>query len=349
MENKKRSTIRDVAERAGYSITAVSMVLNNKPVSIPQSTREKIWAAAESLNYRPNQLAVSMITKRSRVLGLIIPDNSNLFFAELSKAIEMEAIKRGYGLLYGNTNNDHARDMEYIQMFMDRRVDGIIYSKSASYDREDEKKCLKALQESQVPFVTVDRRLSDTEGHSVLLNHFKGGYLATRHLVELGHKRIGCFTGPPNLFSSNERLEGYISALAEVGIEYDPTLVFEGDYQLGKEDEAARYLMEKGVTAVFVFNDVMAFGLLRALRKEGLSIPDDLSIIGFDNVPFSDLIQPPLSTIAQPTDKIGQQTVNVLLQLVEKGETEEKRNAWLFEPRLIVRESTAPPRKGAVS
>ena len=203
MGNKKRATIRDVAERAGYSITAVSMVLHNKPVSIPQSTRAKIWAAAESLNYRPNQLAVSMITKRSQVLGLIIPDNSNLFFAELSKAIEMEAIGRGYGLLYGNTNNDPARDKEYIHMFVDRRVDGIIYSKSASFKLEDEKSSLKALQDSQLPFVTVDRRLSNTEGHSVLLNPFTGGYLATRHLPELGPKRIGCFTGPLNFFSSN--------------------------------------------------------------------------------------------------------------------------------------------------
>ena len=226
-----RVTIRDVAQRAGYSITTVSMVLNNKNVCIPPDTRQKVWAAVKELGYRPNQLAVSMVTKRSHVLGLIIPDNSNMFFAELSKAIERAARRVGYGLIYGNSSNDSKRDIQYIQMFADRQVDGIVFAKSASLAQEDDAKLLACMADCALPFVTVDRQIAGSDTCAVLLNHFKGGYLATRHLIGLGHTRIGAYTGPLDLLSSNERLAGYRSALEEAGIPYDEKLVFEGDYQ----------------------------------------------------------------------------------------------------------------------
>lgn len=140
-----RVTIRDVAQLAGYSITTVSMVLNNKDVCIPSNTRKKVWDAARELGYRPNKLAVSMVTKRSHMLGLIIPDNSNLFFAELSKAIECAARRAGYGLIYGNSSNDLKHDIQYIQMFADQQVDGIVFTKSTSLAREDDEKLFPSL------------------------------------------------------------------------------------------------------------------------------------------------------------------------------------------------------------
>ena len=337
-----RPTIRDVARQAGYSIATVSLVLNNKKVSIPQATREKILAAAQALDYRPNQLAVGMVTKRTRVLGLIIPDNSNMFFADLSKAIEVAAWRAGYGVLYGNTNNDPQRDLAYMQMFTDRQVDAIVFARSASLLRGDGERGLQFIHNSAIPFVTVDRQLPGSDTPAVLLDHFKGGYMATRHLMDLGHIRIGCYTGPQDLVSSSERLEGYRAALAEAGIPYDPTLLFEGDYQLGQEREAFRHLLNRGVSAVFAFNDVMASGLYREAREAGLSIPEDLSIVGFDNIPFCDILQPPLTTVSQPITEMGACVVDVLVNLLE-GDPERavsvKRN-YMFQPKLIVREST---------
>ena len=203
-----RATIRDVAKKAGYSISTVSLVLNNKNVSIPQSTRDKVLAAVKALDYRPNQLAVSMVTKKTNVIGLIIPDNSNMFFADLSKAIEVAAHKAGYNLIYGNSSNDSGHDIEYMRMFTDRQVDGIIFAKSASICAEDDIRAMQFIRESKIPFVSVDRELRGNNIRSVLLDNRRGGYLATRHLLELGHRKIGCVTGPLDLMSSHERLEG---------------------------------------------------------------------------------------------------------------------------------------------
>lgn len=336
-----RPTIRDVAQKAGYSIATVSLVLNHKNVSIPNSTREKIWAVVKELNYRPNQLAVSMVTKKSKVLGLIIPDNSNAFFADISKAIERAARHAGYGLIYGNSNNDSRRDLQYMRMFSDRQVDGIIFAKSTSVFEEDDEKSLQFMKNSVIPFVTIDRQVPGSEVRSVMLNHFKGGYLATRHLIQLGHRRIGAYTGPSDLQNSNERLEGYRSALAEAGIVFDPALIFEGDYQLGQEEAAFTHFLNQKVSAVFCFNDLMAFGLYREMRRAGLSIPDDLSIVGFDNIFFSDIIQPALTTIGQPITEMGKCVVETLLGIIEGDPSATSiRRHQVFEPKLLVREST---------
>jgi len=334
-----RATIRDVAERAGVSVATVSLVLNNKNVSLSQKTKEKVRQVIQELNYTPNQLAVGLITKKTKVLGLIIPDNCNDFFASLSKDIELATRQYGYGVIYGNTNNDSQRDLEYMKMFRDRQVDGIILVKSASQE-EIEEKALSFIQKSSIPVITIDRKLQDSKVRAVMLNHFKGGYLATRHLLKLGHTRIGAYTGPHSLPSSNERLEGYRSALAEANIPFDNELVFEGNYQMGLESEAMRHLLNKRVSAIFCFNDLMAAGLYREARSLGLSIPDDLSVVGFDNVSFSEIIYPPLTTIGQPVRQMSECAVKTLIDIINQGQPEDPRSVYLFEPKLIVREST---------
>lgn len=341
-----RVTIRDVAQLAGYSITTVSMVLNNKDVCIPSNTQKKVWDAARELGYRPNKLAVSMVTKRSHVLGLIIPDNSNLFFAELSKAIECAARRAGYGLIYGNSSNDLKHDIQYIQMFADQQVDGIVFTKSTSLAREDDEKLLDCMADCALPFVMVDRQIPGSDTCAVLLNHFKGGYLATRHLISLGHTRIGAYTGPRDLQSSNERLMGYRSALEEAGIPYDENLVFEGNYQYTGGEAALRHFLNQGVSAVFCFNDLMAFGLYRELPAAGLRVPQDLSIVGFDNIFLNDIVQPALTTVEQPIAAMGQSAVNFLIRLIEGEDIPPYSRRDIFEPKLIVRSSTAEYRKG---
>ena len=344
----KRATIKHVAQATGYSIATVSLVINNKPVSIPRTTRDSILKAAEALHYRPNQLAVSMITKRSKVLGLIIPDNSNEFFAELSKSIERAARRAGYGLIYGNSANDSQRDLAYMRMFADRQVDGIILARSAALLYGDDEKSAAYMQESAIPFITVDRAVPGSGAASVSADHFRGGYIATRHLLELGHRRIGAYTGPSDVASSNERLAGYRAALTEAGVPFCEEFVVEGNYQLGGERRALTKFLNQRVSAVFSFNDLMAFGLYREMRAAHLSVPGDLSIVGFDNVFFGDLVDPPLTTVSQPVDEMGACVVRTLLELIEHHTLGQEQQHQVFPPRLVVRGSTAPYREKEV-
>ncbi len=337
-----RPTIRDVAQLSGFSITTVSLVLNRKGANIPQRTKDKIWNAASTLNYRPNQLAVSMVTKKSGVLGLIVPDNSNLFFASLSKAIEETAHKAGYALIYGNSNNNPQRDYDYLHMFIDRRVDGIIYTRSASSGESEIEKIISYSKEITVPLVTLDRQLPAPNVRAVKLNDYKGGYLATKHLLDLGHTRIGCLTGPSDLSSSQARLEGHLAALEEAGLHYNPDFIFEGDYQTGLEHKALEHFLKQNISAVFSFNDIMAIGIYRAAQQKGLSIPADLSVVGFDNLPIVDMLMPPLTTISQPVNEMGACAVEILVNLIDGQPTKNDRKSYVFEPRFVLRDSTAP-------
>ena len=338
-----RPTIKDVAKLASCSTAAVSLVMNNKDTSISQSTRTRILDAVNELGYRPNQLAVSMITGHSRVLGLIIPDNSNSFFSGLSKAIELAANQVGYALIYGNTNNNPQNDISYLKMFTDRQTDGIIFTKAASQFTKESKECVNFIQKSSIPLVAVDRAIPGI--HSILLDHFRGGYIATKHLISLGHTRIGCYTGPHNLVSSRERLKGYQYALESANIKFDENLVFEGNYEFGFEKEAFAYLQRQNVTAIFAFNDLMAIGMYREIYRNGLRIPEDISIVGFDDIPFCDLLSPPLTTVHQPVESIGQCSVKTLLDMIEGRESLHSEQQYKFEPVLAIRNSTGKLRR----
>lgn len=333
-----RATIRDVAKKAGYSISTVSLVLNNKNVSISQSTRDKVLAAVKALDYRPNQLAVSMVTKKTNVIGLIIPDNSNMFFADLSKAIEVAAHKAGYNLIYGNSSNDSGHDIEYMRMFTDRQVDGIIFAKSASICAEDDIRAMQFIRESKIPFVSVDRELRGNNIRSVLLDNRRGGYLATRHLLELGHRKIGCVTGPLDLMSSHERLEGYRDALAEYGVPYKEELIAEGDFQMAGSEKPVLQLLRQNVTGIFSFNDMMAYSIYQVMARRSLRIPQDISLVGFDDLWLSDFLQPPLTTVHQPVEEIGRKAVAALVSAMN-GEDAGQQNSVLM-PTLHVRAST---------
>lgn len=338
-----RPTIRDVARRAGYSIATVSLVLNNKDVSIPQSTNDRIWKAANELNYRPNRLAVGMITKKTKMLGLVIPDNSNVFFGDLAKAVETFARKNGYNLILCNSDNNGQRDLEYIGILSDRQVDGIIFVRSEG-NPQDDRKIVQIAAQNSIPLVTVDRIMHGEQVYSITLDNFRGGYLAAQHLIGLGHKRIGCYSGPLELNSSHQRLDGVKLALAEAGISYDESLLFMGDYKMGRENEALEYFIEQKATAVFAFNDMMAFGLYVSAMQMNISIPQDLSVVGFDDIFFCKLVSPQLTTVRQPVSEMGVCVVETLINIIN-GDKENQPITRTFEPEFIVRSSTAPPKR----
>jgi LacI family transcriptional regulator len=334
-----RATIKDVAKKSGFSITSVSLVLNNRENKIPEISRQLILQTAEELGYRPNRLAVGLLKKKTKLLGLVIPDNSNMFFSELSKSVEIAARKRGYSLIYGNTSDVYSRDYEYLKLFVDHQVDGIVLTKSSHLPEKDDIRNMDFLQKSGVPFVVVDRQPKGFRSSMVTVNNVTGGYMATRYLIEQGHTRIGCFTGPLGLTTSQQRLEGYKTALSEAGINYDESLVIEGNFSAGFEDKAMIRFIEEKVTGVFCQNDIMAFGIYREANKYGVKIPTDLSVIGYDNINLCDIVYPGLTTIHQPIDQIGEESVRILSKLIEASDEEIIVEVKELEPKLIIRSS----------
>ena len=329
-------TIREVAESAGVSYATVSHVINNTRLVSPE-TRERVLAAMDALNYRPNALARSLRQGKTNTLGLVLPDSANPFFAEISRSIEDEAFKRGYSVFLCNTERDTQRELFYVDVLSNRQVDGIIFV--AAGDQADS---LDFLLHRNMPVVMIDRNLSDVEVDAVLTDNQLGGYLATRHLLELGHTRIACIAGPSSITPSAERIIGYRKALEEAGISYEETLVLRGDYhaQSGMDITKSILSLHPRPTAIFALNDLMALGALRAAAEADCSVPEDLAVVGYDDLAIAHFTNPPLTTIAQPKKAIGVQAINLLVGRMSQKNRPPSR--IILPPELIVRRSTQP-------
>jgi LacI family transcriptional regulator len=330
------ATIREVAESAGVSYATVSHVINNTRL-VSQETRNRVLAAMESLNYRPNALARSLRQGKTNTLGLVLPDSANPFFAEISRSIEDEAFKKGYSVFLCNTELDTQRELFYVDVLSKKQVDGIIFV--AAGDQADS---LEFLVGRNMPVVMVDRNVPNVEIDAVLTDNQLGGYLATRHLLELGHRRIACISGPSSITPSAERMIGYRKALEEAGIAYDERLILRGDYhaQSGMEITHSILKMNPRPTAIFALNDLMALGALRAAAEAGCSVPGDLAVVGYDDLEIARFANPPLTTIAQPKKEIGVQAIELLVDRIsQKGRPPSR---LVLPPELIVRRSTQP-------
>ena len=336
-----RVTIKDVAEKAGLSVSTVSLVLNHKPHRISEETRQRVLQVARELNYHPNRMAVSLIKNRTNTIGLLIPDITNMFFAEIAKGAEVGCQELGYSMILCNTNDNPQKDIDYVNVLLERGVDGIIFVMAVNSSNNKARECYDLLRQFEKPVVLVDRTVEDLELPSVSTDNELGGYLATRHLLELGHRRIGCITGPMGSQSSKRRLFGYIRALQEYAVPFRAELVAEGNYHADSGYRLSRRLLKSGVTAILACNDMMSYGVYRRARRERLRIPEDLSVVGFDDVTFSEMAEVPLTTVAQPAYRIGRASVEKLLELLQNGTLSER--TLVFPPELIVRRSTAPP------
>ncbi|MGO5052918.1 LacI family DNA-binding transcriptional regulator [Lachnospiraceae bacterium LCP25S3_G4] len=333
-----RTTIKDIANYTGFSVTTISLVLNGKAHKIPKSTKDIIFDAVEKLNYRPNQLAVGLVKKRTKTIGLVISDVSNVFFSNLAKGVEDECRRNGWNLILCNTNDMHKRDLEYIQVLADKGVDGILFCMALDSNKEKALESVKLMEKLKVPFVMIDRFLEEADCCTVLVNHRLGGYIATKHLIELGHKKIACVAGPLSLEDCKARLKGYIEALEEANISYDKSLIYEGNYDRESGVEAVEYLLPKKCTAIFAFNDMSAYGVYNGLKRHKLLVPDDMSLVGYDDIFFSEILDVPLTTINQPVYEMG---VEAVQQLITEIDTEvNSQKCITFQPKLVLREST---------
>lgn len=335
------TTIKDIAKATGFSPATVSLVLNHKDHRIPQKTRDTVLQAAKELNYRPNRMAASLVTKKSRTIGLILPDITNSFFSEIAAAVEQECSGADYSVILCSTNDVPEQDVRYVNLLLERNVDGVLFAMAVNSQANCADECLALLQEAGAATVLLDREWKTDSTVNVTSNNEEGGYLACRHLLDLGHTRIGCITGPMGTQSAQKRLYGYIRALQEDGIAFDPALVLEGDYHTGSGYALTEKLLEQGVTAIFAANDMMAMGVYKKLRELKLKIPRDVSVVGYDNLTFAELMEVPLTTVSQPAREMGITASKKLLQMLE-GNTEQSE---VYTPRLEARASTAAPRK----
>ncbi len=337
-----RTTIKDVAKAANVSPTTVSLVLNNRPVPISDATRERVMRAAREMRYRPNQIAVALATQKTNTIGLIVPDISNIFHIAYCEQIEHFAEKYSYSTIIRIAQNDLEDTIRFLYDFEDRAVDGVILTKSVFKDPKDIAACMQAVRELRIPVMLTDRVPKEFSAGAVLPNDYLGGRLAVRHLIDLGHRQIGCITGPLHYENCKDRLSGYCDELREADIPYDPTLVFEGDWQIQSGLNALPYLLGKNVTGIFAFNDMIAYGVYKQARSYNLQIPRDLSVVGFDDLIFSDLIDPPLTTLEYPVSSMAEAVVRRIIDMIN-GEVV-SNDPLVFNPILKVKGSTSRPR-----
>ena len=328
--------MRHVAKRANVSVTTVSHVINEtRPVS--DELRQRVLTAMDELGYQPNLLARSLRQGKTHTIGMIIPDNANPFFAEMARGVEDTSFEQGYSVILCNSDGNLDKELLYANVLAEKRVDGILFVVAGLSTKR-----ILDLQARRMPLAVVDRDLPDAAVDSVLTDNAQGGWLATHHLVELGHHRIGCITGPSDITPSAERITGYRQALDENGIPVDKALIVRGDFQYDSGYQAASQLlqMDDPPTAIFACNDLMAIGVMSAALKLGLHIPADLSVIGFDDVRLASFANPPLTTIVQPKYEIGVIATTMLLERMHDLEMPARRR--VFETNLLLRQSTAP-------
>lgn len=326
--------MKDVARLAGVSTSTVSHVVNNSRF-VSDEIRERILKAVADLNYSPSALARSLKINQTHTLGMIVTTSNNPFFAEVVAGVERICYQRGYTLVLCNTEGDPARLSHSLEALLQKRIDGLLLmcteARSASAEVFD--------RHPAVPIVVMDWGPLNSKADRIQDNSALGGYLATRHLIEQGHRKIGLITGPLDKSPAQSRQHGYRQALDEAGIAFRPEYIVEGDFEFAGGITAMQQLLSlsEHPTAVFAGNDVSAVGVYQALYRAGLSVPQDMSVIGYDDIELARYLTPPLTTIHQPQEELCRKAVDTLLARIQ-GADDEPRLITL-EPTLIQRES----------
>ncbi len=338
------ATIKDVAREAGVSVTTVSHVLNGTR-HVSNDGRARVETAIRQLGYVPSAIARSLKSNHTRTLGMLIPNSSNPYFAEVVHSVENRCFGAGYNLILCNTHDEALRQSSYLQVLAERRIDGLIVVTTGQ-----DAALARQLEGLGVPTVLVDREIEVHQQPCDLVEtaHREGGRMATRHLLWLGHRRIACIGGPQDLAPSTQRVEGWRDALAEAGVD-GGGLLWHGDFtsQSGYEAMQSVLASPRPPTAVFVGNDLMAIGALCAVHERGLRVPEAMSIVGFDDIALAAFTSPPLTTVAQPKRQIGVAAVDMLLERIDGARREPRQ--LLLQPELRLRASTAALPPGTAS
>ncbi len=337
-----RVSIKDIARAAGVSHSTVSRALADSPL-LPETTRRRVQRLAQRMGYAPNAIARGLVTRRTHTIGVIVTTIEDPFVAEVVRGIEEVAADQRYRVFLGTSHNDPTREVNLVRALREWRVDGVIVASSrvgALYQ--------PVLKEIGAPIVLINNQKAQTARaavprresemiHSVAVDDRQGGALATQHLIDLGHRVIAYLGGPPDHAASRHRLTGYRRALKRAGLGYDSSRVRFGSGRADAGEQALEFFTRSSApTGIFCYNDMTAIGALAALKRKGLRVPEDVSLVGFDDIPFARYVDPPLTTIHQPKEEMGRVAMQMLLDLLHG-----KPVANVMVPgQLIVRETT---------
>jgi LacI family transcriptional regulator len=342
-KSSKRVTIVDVAHEAGVSYSTVSRVVNNKTYVNPE-TRAKVLQAMTRLGYQANLLARSLAGGRSNVIGLLVVDLTTQYVGEIIRGIDDVLTANQYELMLYTTHRRKRKESAYVNMMARGLTDGVLILLP-----RDPEAYLLSLRQRDFPYVLIDQFGIDDSDLTVTAANREGGYIATKHLIDLGHQRIAIITGWMDMNSARDRLSGYRAALADHGIPFEAGLVYEGDFTQLSGYHGTNHLLDAPdpPTAIFASSDLTAMGVMDAVRSRNLKVPADLSVIGFDDVPMSAILVPKLTTVRQPLTDMGQIATQMLLNLIHRPE--EKQSSVIVPTQLIIRESTAAPPQWAAA
>jgi len=329
-------TIKQVAESAGVSIQTVSRVLNNRPDVSPE-TRQRVQQIISDLRYHPFAIARGLASKRTYTLGLIASDFSDYWFSQVVTGAEIEAHEHGYFFMLGSTGYDPLEEPKFLRLLRQRHVEGFLFVRAS---RPNDLEHLSNLQKSGIPIVTTGFYLPLAEFGIVEVDNVRGGRRATQYLIELGHSQIAMITGPTDWKSVSDRTQGYLQALDSANITPNPDLIVHGENWLHRSGyDAAKELLRKKqrFTALFAQNDRIARGAIHALREAGLRVPQDVSTVGYDDIPEAEFSDPPLTTIGQPMQEVGKAATRLLIKMIEDPTSIPQQ--MLFDPELVIRSS----------
>ncbi len=336
-------TIKDIAKKLNLSYSTVSRALNSSSL-VNEKTMKRIQEEARKMGYTPNALARGLVLKKSGIIGMIIPDITNPFFPALARGAEDRAVERGYNLLVCNTDWNIKLETRHLKLIQEKKVDGLILS---SINLEN--KYLETIIERGYPLVFVSRVYPGVDVNFVGMDTHYGGYLAGKHLVELGHRKIAFIGGKFSIGSVQGRFLGFLKALKESGVEFDRSLAIEGEFNIESGYTRALELFSSNerITAVFAANDLVAIGVMKAVRELGLSVPEDVSVVGYDDIFVASIPGVELTTVFQEKRRMGELAVDMLLDEINSSLDDKrhggkaKKKRVILKPRLIVRKTTA--------
>ncbi|WP_375450659.1 LacI family DNA-binding transcriptional regulator [uncultured Devosia sp.] len=328
--------LKDIAERTGFSVNTVSLALRGS-ARIPEETQVTIRAAAGALNYAPNQVAKSLVSRETKTIGLVLTDITNPMLTQVAQRIELALAERGYSTLFATSNNELAEEKKVIEMFRSRQVDGMLIYPRSHRNLEH----IRRLRAARYPVVLL---VADPDAgiDAVCIDERRGAYRAVRHLIDIGHRRIGIIDSDDPSGNAEKR-DGYRQALREAGLAFEPALsadpqghsVVRGYWAMDRLMTAA-----SGITAVFAANDSLAIGALRWTQKNGLRVPKDVALIGFDNIEFAEHAATPLSSVNYAVHTVAELAVDRLIGLIAAGDGLPEPRVTMIDPDLVIRDST---------
>jgi len=325
-------TIFDVARKAQVSVITVSRLLNNPEIVSPH-TAKKIFQVIDKLNYQPSQVARSLVSKRTNTIGVIMPDIKNTFFNSWFSSIEDYASDHEFNLVLCNTEEDPVKEMKYIKLLHSQRVDGAIIAPTS-------KESVEYLLKSNMRFILFDRLYKGIKTNYVTADHYQGAYDGTEYLIKLGHRRIAILRGPDILYPDIKRYLGFAGAMKKYHLAIDKELVLNCEFNEEKAYEATKQLLQKKnkPTAIFPFNGLMSKGVIKAIQKMNISIPDDISLLSFDEIPGSDIFKPAVTHIIQPINALGRGVISAMINMIKNPDSLIKTRI-LLKPKLVIGDS----------